>query len=168
VQLSAPNMCFMTFSVASDYNDGRIIKCGGESGGRTDMRQFGVEGFFGYVKYCIKNKPRCKCAATDEIQTNFTGEIAKTLNGWTNSKPECCNPNLVASSGNEVGAQTWFDWRSNSGSTGIGKPDVQLFNSTSEPELKQFNIPFAHKYGFCFVPYPSYLPVCAQLNHSET
>lgn len=165
--MSPPNMCMMPFSVATDYSDGRIIKCGGESGGRTKMSQFGVEGFYGYLKYCMKHKPRCRCAKTDALQTNYTGDNAKTLNGWTKSKPECCNPNLVASSGQEVGAQTWYDWRTSSGATGIGKPDVQFMNAITEPELKQFNIPFAHKYGFCFVPYPSYLPVCTQLIDSK-
>ncbi|KAJ1492672.1 plasma-membrane choline transporter-domain-containing protein [Baffinella frigidus] len=29
------------------------------------------------------------------------------------------------------------------------------FNETAYPELKKFGIPLGHKYGFCFVPYPS-------------
>ena len=30
--------------------------------------------------------------------------------------------------------------------------------STNDERVLQFNIPFGHRYGFCFLPYPSYLP----------
>ena len=47
-----------------------------------------------------------------------------------------------------------------SGVSGVtGNPDTQSVNASGgNVELSQFGIPFGYKYGFCFVPYPSYLP----------
>jgi len=158
VPVSPPNMCYMPFQVKSDYSDARIIKCGYEEGGRTDMRQFGIEGFYGYLKYCMKKMPRCKCSDDDVLTTGLTGDSAIKLNGWKDSKAECCSPDKISGVNNVVGTQTWYDRYSDEQTMGKGAPDVMDFNSTTRPELRQFNIPFGHRYGFCFVPYPSYLP----------
>jgi hypothetical protein len=45
------------------------------------MTQFGIEGFFGFVKYCMKMKPKCMCTEDEKPTTNFTGKLLYQ-NGW--------------------------------------------------------------------------------------
>lgn len=49
--------------------------------GKTDMTQFGNEGFFGFVKYCMKMKPKCMCTEDEKPTTNYTGKLLYK-NGW--------------------------------------------------------------------------------------
>ena len=67
------NRCSVSFNVNTSLTDQNrffgalkpIVTCGGNSGG-TDMSQFPIAnleagGFFGYHKYCLKNRPLCNC-----------------------------------------------------------------------------------------------------------
>ena len=45
------------------------------------MKQFGVEGFFGYLKYCMKKMPKCMCTEDEKPTTTFTGDLLYQ-NGW--------------------------------------------------------------------------------------
>jgi hypothetical protein len=45
------------------------------------MKQFGVEGFFGYLKYCMKKMPKCLCSEDEKPTTTFSGDLLYQ-NGW--------------------------------------------------------------------------------------
>ena len=55
----------------------------GMQDGRTDMSQFGIQGFYGYLQYCMKKLPKCMCTENDKVTTNYTGDLV-TRNGWLN------------------------------------------------------------------------------------
>ena len=113
------------------------ITCGGLGGGKTDMSQF-QNGFVGFYEVCMKNVPKCLCSDK------------------SSRKASCCSrgiggsPNIgnIDPTKQEVGAQFFA----------TDGPETEEINSTKYPEKKQFGIPIGHQYGFCFVPYPSFLP----------
>jgi len=137
VGLAVPNSCMQSFKVQTEVADqnsilkplGKTVLCGGNTDGTTDMNQFAPPAFLQYKKYCLKHVPVCKCK-TDE------------------QKSACCLPD--ATTGAE-GSQVGFDTDS---------PQTRPFSNVdiTEKERVQFNIPIGHRYGFCYVPYPSYIP----------
>ena len=139
--LSIPNSCMQKFMVRTEEADqtslvfkmAKTVTCGGNADGTTDMSQFGaLTNFLGYRKYCLKHTPLCKCKAPETPAS------------------ACCLPDAK---GEEEGAQVFTNRDTN-------LPETRVFqqNVTVEKEREQFNIPMGHRYGFCYVPYPSYVP----------
>ena len=149
-----PNMCMQSFKLK--VTDSTIkamgakeeVTCGGLTGGMTDMKQFGTAGFLGYYKTCMKRTPLCACDGFKQTCTNDTCSSA------------CCTGtapvgNTTISSGAQQSSSR------DVASTPVGQQVgnlVEMINATRYPEKTQFGIPMGHQYGFCFVPYPSYLP----------
>jgi hypothetical protein len=141
-----PNMCSQAFRVRTEAASQNpavgagakpVVVCGGLDGGQTDMAQFGVEGFLGFYKYCMKHKPVCKCSGYADACTSDS----------TTCSPSCCMPSNATAT--------------DAASVAIGMQmlaTTQKINETEYPEQSQFGIPIGHRYGFCWVPYPSYLP----------
>ena len=144
-----PNQCMQPFQVPTTARSRllgalAVVNCGGLPKGKTDMTQFGAAGFAGYYQYCLKSNPVCSCDgyAKDAGCTNTT------------CSSTCCTPPTTGTAQDAIGQQI--------GVAPLGEAVAPMFeslaDSNSTPEMRQFGIPLGHQYGFCFIPYPTYLP----------